>query len=64
MVKIRYFSPISTVRKTHTLKQKETEAGSSVRNFQILNHNTEAGRALKFYRATAVQHLQMCVCVC
>ena len=65
VVKIRYFSPISTVRKIHTLKQNETEAGRTVRNFHSLNHNnTEAGIALKFICATAVQHLQMCVCVC
>ena len=37
----------------------------SARNFHSLKgNNTEAGRALKLFCATAVQHLQMCVCVC
>ena len=36
----------------------------SVRNFHSLKcNNTEAGRALKFFCATAVHHLQMRVCV-
>ena len=51
--------------KSDTLKQDETEAGKTVRNFHSLKQGeTEAGRTLKFFCATTVQHLQMCVCVC
>ena len=47
---------------TRTLRLLILPLTLTVRNFHSLKGNTEAGRALKLFCATAVQHLQMCVC--